>query len=222
MKERPILFKGDMVNAILDGRKTQTRRVIKPQPFAQPEKSDDEPIWEVYAGDELSGTIKCPYGQPGDRLWVRETWRQFDASDECDHLDFPCGCPRTGDPVYRATHDDGESKWKPSIFMPRWASRITLEITDVRVERLQDISEEDAKAEGAQHFPELPGKSAYGMDCRWSMEQPNSVDQCLSSAKWAFSNYFCKINGKAPKGCIDQRPWDANPWVWVVEFRRLT
>jgi hypothetical protein len=105
--------------------------------------------------------------------------------------------------------------------MPRWASRITLEITDVRVERLQDISEEDAIAEGAQRFPDLPGKNPWGQDDRWSMEQPNSVDDCLGSARSAFGNYFCKLAGNAPKGIHDPRPWDANPWVWVIKFKRI-
>jgi len=144
MKERPILFSAPMVRAILEGRKTQTRRVVKisnPENAMRVEFSSTD--FGVYRFDLYfpthvrSETFPCPYGQPGDRLWVRETWRDgiYDG------------------PIYRAdackvTDEQLEGTWKPSIFMPRWASRITLEITDVRVERLQEISEEDAKAEG--------------------------------------------------------------------------
>lgn len=239
IKEKPILFKDEMIRAILEGRKTQTRRVMKVQPPSDKHQlltvmsstdrdKEGKSHWAVL-NDERTSVIDghkqffaCPYGQPGDRLWVRETWRQFKAYDECGCSEAPCGCPDTGTVLYKASHDDGESKWRPSIHMPRWASRITLEITDVRVERLQDVSEEDAKAEGAQHFPDLPGRSPYGQDSRWSMEQPTSVDQCLGSPRWAFANYFCKIAGKAPKGIHDPRPWDANPFVWVIEFKQVT
>lgn len=198
MKERPILFSGPMVRAILEGRKTQTRRVVKPQP------TDDGhgPKW--YSGfDNVPGTIEtnfpmpihCPYGQPGDRLWVRETWAQH---PEFTHRSSG-GC------LYRADRGgdyqgaaQGDFCWRPSIHMPRWASRITLEITGARVERLQDISEEDAKAEGIQ----------WGMPCGYL---DTGTSDCSSKCK--FKSLWESINGPGS--------WDANPWVWVIEFKKL-
>jgi len=244
--EKPILFKDDMIRAILEGRKTQTRRVVK-SPAKNMQASGAEVIKHRAPGDKWYGDhvwsmrgssgvwgdytherflSMCPYGKPGDRLWVRETWCAVDDTD----LNGERWVDYRATPRYSAEHPAGWEnapdspealKWRPSIHMPRWASRITLEITDVRVERLQDISEEDAIAEGAQHFPDLPGMSPYGQDCRWSMEQPESVYQCLSSARWAFANYFCKLAGNAPKGLHDEKPWEANPWVWVIEFKRI-
>ncbi|MCK2149473.1 hypothetical protein MYE70_10385 [Marinobacter alexandrii] len=167
----------------------------------------------------------CPFGEPGERLWVREAhafvpepayrrstgiYQQINPDDDYE------AC------VYRENFDRARSfPWRPSIHMPRWASRITLEITDVRVERLHDITEQDAIAEGAQHFPDLPSTHPYDQDNRWSMEQPERTTQCLGSARMAFANYFCKLSGKAPKGQVDPEPWDSNPWVWVIEFRRV-
>ena len=140
MKERPILFSGPMVRAILDGRKTMTRRIVKQQAdnggYCQ-SLDPDKGVWLVHNG----GSIRCPYGQPGDRLWVRETWSAWTGGMTS------CGEERAPQIEYKAT-SQSEGPWRPSIFMPRWASRILLEITDVRVERLNDISEEDAIAEG--------------------------------------------------------------------------
>lgn len=203
MKERPILFNTEMVKAILEGRKTQTRRVLS----NQPDKNCDEAflgldgIWRFskptlskrisYSGDD----IKCPFGVVGDRLWVRETFRLFDP-DECPHSDFPCGCPNWGTPLYRASHDcfDGE-KWKPSIHMPRSASRILLEITSIRVERLQSISKEDAKAEG----------------CDYSTH-PTAIEMGFAiGAQTNFRHAWEKIHGDSA--------WDKNPWVWVIDFK---
>ncbi len=221
--DRPIIFKDEMVRAILEGRKTQTRRVMKPQPEAGLEFTPFAPFGVVNGkGDRLI----CRHGKPGDRLWVRETWCPVDDTE----LDGERWVDFRATPRYALSHpagwdndpDNPEAlKWRPSIHMPRWASRITLEITDVRVERLQDISEEDAKAEGAQYFPNLPGMSPWGQDNRWSMEQPESVEQCLGTARYAFANYFCKLAGDASTGIHDPRPWDSNPWVWVIEFRRV-
>jgi hypothetical protein len=190
MKERPILFSGPMVRAILAGRKTMTRRVVKPQPYllyrpetykvvvdeyGQARWMDEEGHSEHTRGWDNPAYLECPYGMPGDRLWVRETWRFG-------------GC---GDKQYRA---DGEvplrCKWKPSIFMPRWASRITLEITGVCVDRLQDISVNDAREEGISE-----------------KECPNWHAVTDFAALWE------SINGR--------ESWDANPWVWVVEFRKV-
>jgi len=144
VKEHPILFSGPMVRAILDGRKTMTRRVCKYQPSVSVRKAGS--MWGIKGGDALwhfgHKIVSCPYGQPGDRLWVRETWMPFTEQ----------GCP-VGATIYRATdhpEPDGDSplRWNPPIFMPKSASRITLEITAVRVERVQDIGDEDAEAEG--------------------------------------------------------------------------
>ena len=138
-KERPILCSAPDVMAILDGRKTQTRRIMKPQPN-RTWPDEVTPHWSVGGNRTLPGAsnpLRCPYGVPGDRLWVREAWR------------LPDGAPK-GWVDYRADDTRDGFKWKPSIHMPRWASRITLEVTDVRVERLQDISEADAMAEGVR------------------------------------------------------------------------
>lgn len=171
MKERPILFSAPMVRALLDGRKTQTRRVVKPQPTA----TREEAIRTYGKGGTFileAGFfgVRCPYGQLGDRLWVRETWG---------------AC--AGSPVYRAddnaTCPDG-GRWKPSIHMPRWASRITLEVTGVRVERLQDISEEDAIAEGV---PEQRG-DPWAFQCLW-----DSINGARERCSWAANPWVWAI-----------------------------
>lgn len=207
VKERPILFSGAMVRAILEGRKTQTRRVIKLPPF----DSSDATL-EIYAQTNLD---KCPYGKAGDRLWVRETW------GEVLIVNFKSGAERT-ETIYRAENETYDKfgmvggGWKPSIYMPRKVSRITLEIVGVRLERLQDISEQDAIAEGAKHFSDLPSIHPWGQDPRWSMEEnPPSTEHCLDSARFAFANFWNKLNGD--RGY----PWDSNPFVWVVEFKKL-
>ena len=152
MKERPILFSAPMVRAILAGTKTQTRRAMKPQPWARPEPEDG--LWRLYAGDEGMEPFPCRYGQIGDRLWVKES---FWGCDLPGYGDTPCV-------VYDDEWTGGEyapaepRPWArkfgriPSIHMPRYASRILLEITDVRVQRLQDISEADAEAEGVDRI----------------------------------------------------------------------
>jgi hypothetical protein len=144
MRERPILFNGEMVNAILDGRKTMTRRIMKYDHFVPKRMQTDYDfetfirINPAYFAKDMLGEC-CPYGSIGDRLWVRETWQPLPDM----HPEEARGA------VYRATDSDWvKTPWKPSIFMPRWASRITLEITDVRVERLQDITFDDVNAEG--------------------------------------------------------------------------
>ena len=193
MKERPILFSAPMVQAILDGRKTQTRRVVKPQPTefvggpgVTLQDGSPAPLIPLDDSVEPYGReIACPYGKPGDRLWVRETWH--DASSSL----HSCA-------LYRADGIDLHwDKWTPSIHMPRWASRITLEITSVRVERLQEISEADAQAEGWTRRPEV------------------STDPQVhkEAARDWFMGLWESINGPGS--------WDTNPWVWVIEFRRL-
>ena len=197
-KERPIIFSGPMVRAILDGNKTQTRRVLKPQPVDLQYGPGAEP-WDASTGYAL----RCPYGNLGDLLWVRETWGLFNDLGFCDtSLAGLKKLPYHWQLSYRADHIDPEKGdgphqpvWRPSIYMPRWASRITLEITGIRVERLQQISEADAIAEGCplvnpdQFIPGYGGSSASG---------------------W-FSQLWEDINGNGS--------WDVNPWVWVIEFR---
>lgn len=199
MKERPILFNQEMVKAILAGCKTQTRRIIDPQPRFSEQGGFH---WKGYMygiGSNYAETVSnftnwnCPMGRVGDRLWVRETFRYFDNSNECGCSEY-CGCPPTGTPIYRASHFTGNGeKWKPSIHMPRNASRITLEITKIRVERLQDISAEDAKAEGFDYS-----------------KHPSSIEMDYAiGARTNFRHAWDAIN----------KNWEANPWVWVVEFK---
>lgn len=214
MKERPIIFNGEMVSAILDGRKTQTRRMVKPQrsgpawtvkPTQEPRYARHSHDWWLPTGTApYSALPSCPYGATGDRLWVRETFRLFDKYQECGCSDFPCNCPSHNSPIYRASNNDCEDKWTPSIHMPRSACRLVLEITGVRVERLGDISNEDAKAEGVTPACEL---------------LPNIPDAYLTpkgdfaTAKVAFQRLWESIYGA--------ESWQANPWVWVIEFRRV-
>jgi len=187
MKERPILFSAPMVRAILSGQKTQTRRVVK--------------------GSDLSAAIlaaRSPYGQPGDRLWVRETLRERDHSWVYDADGAPVQLaeddPRVPQMISWAHHK--ESDVCVSIHMPRWASRITLEITETHAERLHQITDKGALAEGVEPFYDLfdgaPRKSEV---------------QVFGTAREAFADLWASINGAAS--------WDANPWVWVVSFRRL-
>ncbi len=194
MKERPILFSGAMVRALLDGSKTQTRRVVKPQPHAGVRRS-------VFAASGLEDghgrELRPRHGVPGDRLWVRETWH--DASSSL----HSCA-------LYRADGIDLHwDKWTPSIHMPRWASRITLEVTGVRAERLQDISEADAKAEGI--FTHVRG------GWHWLQHDSSNPDDWnqfgYKTAALAFQALWETINGA--------NSWDANPWVWAMTFRRL-
>jgi hypothetical protein len=183
-KTRPILFSGPMVRAILDGRKTQTRRIVNPKSVCVD--------WEhVSVGDRCYDHASHAYGIPGDRLWVRETWAVNHGTAgghvyRADHGIAQC--------VYEAEHNTGDwrvavSRWKPSIFMPRAASRITLEINDVRVERLQQISDVDSLTEGCSAFDMKHGDS-------------------LTSV---YARLWETINGAGS--------WAVNPWVWVVSFR---
>ena len=255
MKERPILFSAPMVRALLAGTKTQTRRVVKPQPHEDRlHRSVDSPDKFVCAGEHTwwSGnhtqsiyhSARCPYGQPGDRLWVRETWQvaretlDYETGGEYDVFEWP---DELGDPRLHLNGDarfgmkaglfyvaDGEHKnpsvfynltgidnktilrpreitWRPSIHMPRWASRISLGITSVRVERLQDISIEDAKAEGA-----------WGPDDSVVEKVANhfGIHHFDTNPRLAYQMLWEQINGPDS--------WDANPWVWVIEFKRIT
>ena len=197
MNERPILFSAPMVRAILDGRKTMTRRVMKPQP-------EDYPYHHGLAVYRVAK--KCPYGQPGDLLWVRETWA---APHAYDHLP-PRMIPQHATIHYAATEERGGLLWRPSIHMPRWASRITLEITGVRVERLQDITEEDAEAEGVRG---MEREMAGGTD---KLDPDSGLEHGMHcSPKLTFSFLWDHLNYDRGFG------WYANPWVWVVEFEKV-
>ncbi|ECJ7676830.1 hypothetical protein AB3O48_004016 [Salmonella enterica] len=210
MSERGMIFNAEMVNAILSGRKTQTRRPIKWKQtrFTEIAERDDGSLWPWAEDCERGGDIwfACPYGEIGDRIWVRETWQVIhDHIDESSHVEYRTYAPsipkekdRYWHTVY-AEHFGDESRedrgfpWRPAIHMPRWASRITLEITDVRVERLRGLSEEDAKSEGI-----IP--SAGGVLPGWEY-------------RINFRDLWMDIYG------TDN--WEANPWVWVIEFKRV-
>jgi len=228
MKVRPILFNAAMVRALLDGSKTQTRRVSGLEVInAEPDRYEFHGVTSgpgmphFVFHDHKSGAqvlVKCRHGQPGDRLWVRETWmpgydHDPDAIDEIPkvsviyradkaEIQHPAPSYAFAEQWLRLYSEDGESPppWKPSIFMPHWASRILLEIVSVRVERLQDISDDDAIAEGVHRdhrmwFATDAGGPAY--------KSPSS----------AYRNLWESINGPGS--------WDANPWVWVVEFKKV-
>lgn len=243
IKERPIVLKAHEVHAILEGRKSQMRRLAKipdyakgtvaPQELRGEPKKHPAPYFDAYCGQRLTphnprgmsdnwcwwdeydrqcnGWVKCLYGQPGDRLWVRETsqccygsasatenkigvmyaaggTRIFDVTENFNRLWYP----------KRAFTKMGGSKWTPSIHMPRWASRITLEIVSVRVERLQDISEDDAFAEGVECWQEGNDKPTYRIE--------------------EFCSFTSPVN--AYRG-LKAEDWPQNPWVWVLEFKRV-
>jgi hypothetical protein len=202
-KERPIIFSANMIRAIIDGRKTQTRRVVNGVAL-------DWVRQEIFSLDfvALPENRLCQYGFAGDRLWVRETWRTDVAFDRTKPSDIPHG--------YRIIYDADDDKnhlggkVRPSIFMPRWASRISLEIEDIRIEQLQDISEEAAKAEGVEGFYVEDGW--YWRDYLLT-DQEESVSPMLPSAKASFRSLWESIHGKGAG--------DTNPWAWVTEFKRV-
>lgn len=236
MKERPILFNGEMVRAVLGGWKTNTRRVIKPQPWSVMPPRHMEPVWpygfKYYEGSDSQGepfAMKSPYGQPGDQLWVRET---------CRAEEFPCG-----DDVVRYPADNGyiaientsdaADKWVdlnhygfkknntrgnnvPSIHAPRWTSRIDLKVTGVHVERVQDITTDAIKAEGVQIPVSPEGKPLLRVT--GPFPPCDYLDDDTSGDSWLLAHWISlweSINKK--RGFA----WDTNPWVWVVEFKRI-
>lgn len=208
-----MIFNGQMVRALLGGRKTQTRRSVKPQPELT-ERSGFSWNGALYgAGSDERETnrnfahAKCPYGRPGDRIWVRETF-----GDCGERL------------VYRADTDDGAKckvkRWTPSIHMPRWASRILLEITDVRIERLNSISDADCIAEGI-----IPVPKDRDDDHQFWRDYHLSSDGtfCVHSPRESIESLWKSVRGKSFEQEEDTAPgsWQANPWVWVIEFKRI-
>lgn len=241
---KPILFNGEMVRAILAGQKMQTRRLVKPLP-PSPEAvralAGDGYHWltdrhwpegfrvagPVWAVRNLGGPteLRSPYGMPRELLWVRETWaavwpgeepvplRECRVEYRADDPDakYPGGWPDG------MGHDPCCARWKPSIHMPRWASRITLRITDVRVERLQDISEDDARAEGVYSAMPTDGRACDNFTndwCRWTRRV--DPEARTATPRGAFAALWHRINGKQ-QGCS----WKDNPWVWAITFEQV-
>lgn len=236
MKERGMIFNGEMVRAILNGCKTQTRRIVKGADgavkFCKEWDINGEEIFVVLGEKDhtgmnpVLGAIPCPFGAVGERIWVRETWGVVSHELDKDGRIQPWTPDRpatvihempfgngyySGHAIYAADGDftwgdddgyeDGRSCWKPSIHMPRWASRILLEITDVRVERLNAISQEDAQAEGM----ELTG---------W---RPTYSDPDSGGEVWTPYDNFARLW----ESIYGEGSWKANPWVWVVEFKLI-
>ena len=229
IKERPILFRAPMVRALLSGQKTVTRRVVKVQPFGAPTWNTGyltgagERDYVTSWLDEAGRYLECPYGNRGEMLWVRESYqvsKKYDSVKPSD-LNYERGIStyyaaggsrwKDGSGQYVDNDDvctpDWVGKMRPSIFMPRAASRILLEITDVRVERLQDISDDQAKAEGIEHSNALDPAGP----CKWRVYGREHTG--TSSPVDSFESLWSSINGADA--------WAANPWVWVVEFKRV-
>ena len=228
VKERPILFSGPMVRAILDGRKTQTRRVLKDQPT---DKLDGRWSWIAsssersetgkfqYSWPDLDGNAftirgreqavryRCPYGSVGERLWVRETWMPFDYDHRPPSYAYRADVTQEGEDLRKEYVKCGRQyQWRPSIHMPRKASRITLEITGVRIERLNDIDLADCIAEGIEW--------KYRDDKTTHWRDYSGLDvSCTTSAYFSYQTLWESINGPLS--------WSLNPWVWVVEFKRI-
>ncbi|EPL2184199.1 hypothetical protein WJD19_000972 [Klebsiella pneumoniae] len=227
MKERGMIFNGEMVRAILDGRKTQTRREIKlnldiaclattydwatslaanhyqgltEEQIQQKAESLRGVIHPVILANGQMVSIICPHGKPGDRIWVRETWAEAGASAPDLKL-YRANYPEHVPSIYENVPPAEEIRWTPSIHMPRTASRILLEITDVRVERLNAISQEDAQAEGM----ELTG-------WRPTYSDPDSGGEVITPYD-NFAELWSSIYG--------DESWKANGWVWVIEFKRV-
>lgn len=223
MKEQPILFSGAMVRAIRDGRKTMTRRIInrvaghgKVTDFGE----SDTPgydfhfrcrrgLWQDYRVADLLPV--CPYGQPGDRLYVRETWATLQCYDDMKPRDMRPDAPiaYVCDGMVRNSRTVRASPLgitRPSIFMPRWASRLILDVTDVQIARLQNITQKDAMAEGFMKLP-ATGRAVLNPSGQY-------FGACWSSPRAGFLELWDKLNAK--RGF----PWASNPWVWVISFRR--
>ncbi|MCF5691104.1 hypothetical protein GIV23_12035 [Pseudomonas sp. PA-1-2A] len=218
IKERPILFSAPMVRAILEGRKTVTRRAVKPQPEVRMVdmigpmltfKNKRGGHW-LYPNAKAQIIADCPYGKPGDRLWVRETFIDLHGTG-VEHRPDPAGPLQryayAADCRPRSHSDEARKdfglKYKPSIHMPRAACRILLEITDVRVERLQDITEEQARAEGVRLYTDHAELGDW-----WHVD---GIETYSADPRKSFELLWSSVGGD----------WNANPWVWVVECKRV-
>lgn len=233
-KARPILFSAPMVRAILENRKTQTRRIVKPLPSWQVHSvcmpdgaADPWSVWFHFPETDRVGHIRhCPYGKPGERLWVREAWRTHKVLDDRSGKKMAEECIAAGWKTPWAAlayESDGHKvnwdtfggnsaplgRYRHARFMPRWASRITLEITDVRVQRLQEISEEDAIAEGVERWVVGDGWREYGL----SKEDESVCGPPMPTARDSFRTLWELINSE------DQ--FTSNPWVWAITFKRI-
>lgn len=230
MRELPILMSGPLVRATLEGRKTQTRRLLRNQPPSGYHLVRVCGPWAEFENDALAlakYSTKSPLGETGDRLWVRETWRMEDfVSLGNGQFSVAAGYKSDGSRSL-CRRDGGEELmserlgWRPSIHMPRWASRITLPLVSVRVERAQDITEEDAIAEGVPHNSDRPIDKSWCAACcghgiveRFALGMV-SADDCseCNTAKKLFRNCWISIYG--------QQSWDANPWVAVYEWGQI-
>lgn len=232
MADRPILFSAPMVRALLDGTKTQTRRIVAEKwsrhlgYLGAGAATSDPADWGFWSEDEYGRwavlgrglderhqhgkvSLPCRHGEPGSTLWVRETWglhKPFDLTDwHAGSLKGATALPEDWELDYRADwgRPDGEQHWRPSILMPRWASRLTLEVEGVRVQRLQEISEEDAGAEGVEPIVTGIGDYAGGIGV-----------PVRSTLREAFSVLWDRING-------ERASWASNPWCWVLAFKRV-
>lgn len=252
MKERPILMSAPMVRAILDGRKTQTRRLVKPQPMAV-RHTDQGPVLMCHPPLQ-SFAMRCPYGQPGDRLWVKENFHLGAFVKEPHAQGAAIAYAEGKKTCFRHMTDAemqrcrlkpdprpwAESKTIPCLLMPRWASRITLEITGIRAERLQDISESDAWAEGIGrvghplealfnvifNFPKMnigalalsmPKDFAYGDDPKFPSDRERIT---WVTARGVYAALWDSLNAEKGPG-EHGYSWQGNPWVWVIEFQRI-
>lgn len=253
VRERPVLFSGPMVKALIDGRKTQTRRMVKPQP--EPDfrtvKQDGGGHWIWWSGPDRPGLgeftrraypngegVRCPYGRAGERLWVKETFARrldVDPKEEPEKARHYALCRADGTGLDEPHWHSYPHRWTPAIHMPRWASRLTLEITEVRVQRLGEISEEDAVAEGIRVRPgdDLShGKVGYqgcypglyhmaagdGLCCCSAVKPPRTdvrYGTRLSPPLCAFREIWDSINARRDYS------WESNPWVWCIAFRVL-
>ena len=228
-KERPILFSGPMVRAILEGRKSQTRRLLRvpdhpavadwvlDSEYRAAARAHSEAVADQYVSTFPHGRVRCPYGVPGDRLWVRETFCTCYDGQEAYEVIYAADNTRRGfstasnatddqlDWLERSMTTHGE-RGRPAIHMPRWACRLVLEVTASRVERLQDISEDDARAEGCEQKRYLVNPFKTGaLRARFSGE--------VSTFKESYALLWDSLNAK-------RSPWASNPWVWAITFRR--